>query len=353
MYRNLLSGKLLTSYQRSAQKERLDHVASNLLQKKYQPIVVRQYLCEWVHFVRYLEKHDLAVPSSFHAPDIERYFRARFPPGSSRRRRAIRAAVRIFVEMDDKGGFSRYVQAPRRSTNTLYAQAVPGYLEFIHKHRGIAKTITEKHAFQLAMFTDYLERVGVVAWKDVRAATLREFLSTQLTERKHLTRLSYASTLRTFHRWAFVNGILERDLSLAVASVRQYRLAGIPDTLTDDEVAKILQAVDRSTSIGKRNYAILLLAARFGMRPSDIRQLSLDHICWRDRQINLQQSKTENSLVLPLLQDVSVALIDYLRNAVRTLKFEISSFGTLPLTNRSAQTIACQRSFAMHFDEQD
>ncbi len=321
MYRNLLSRELLTSYLRSAHKEQLDHVASHLLQKKYLPIVVRQHLHEWVRFVRYLEKHNLAVPSSFHAPDVARYLGARFPAGSRSRLRGIRAAVRIFVEMDDEGRFSRRVQPPRRSTNTLYAQTVPGYLEFLRKHRGVSRKTISKRAFQLALFTDYLERVGVVAWKQVQAAVLRDFLSTQLTERKHLTRLSYASTLRTFHRWAFVHGMLERDLSPAAATVRQYRLAGIPDVLTDDEVAKLLQAVDRSTSIGKRDYAVLLLAARYGMRPGDIRQLSLDHIKWRDRQIDLQQSKTGNSLRLPLLQEVADALIDYLRDGRPNTKF--------------------------------
>jgi integrase len=79
-------------------------------------------------------------------------------------------------------------------------------------------------------------------------------------------------------------------------------------------VSSLLQAVDRSTAIGKRDYAVLLLAARYGMRPGDIRQLHLDDIQWRRRQIALQQSKTGRLLLLPLLSEVSDALIDYLRH---------------------------------------
>jgi integrase/recombinase XerD len=96
--------------------------------------------------------------------------------------------------------------------------------------------------------------------------------------------------------------------------VRQYRLAGIPDLLTDEEVTALLQAVDRSIALGKRDYAILVLAARYGMRPSDIRQLSLDHIDWRRCQIALPQAKTGRMLTLPLLPEVQDALIDYLRH---------------------------------------
>jgi integrase len=65
--------------------------------------------------------------------------------------------------------------------------------------------------------------------------------------------------------------------------------------------------------LGRRDYAILLLAARYGMRPGDIRQLSLDHIDWRGQQIALPQAKTGRPLVLPLLPEVSDALIAYLR----------------------------------------
>ena len=137
---------------------------------------------------------------------------------------------------------------------------------------------------------------------------------TQLTDKGPGTRRSYASTLRGFLRWAFLRGLLERDLSPAAASVRQYRLAGIPDLLTDAEVTALLQAVDRSTALGKRDYAILLMAARFGMRPGDIRQLSLDHIDWRGQQIALPQAKTGRLLVLPLLPEVADALIAYLRH---------------------------------------
>jgi integrase len=107
---------------------------------------------------------------------------------------------------------------------------------------------------------------------------------------------------------------LERDLSAAAATVRQYRLTGIPDLLTDEEVATLLQAVDRSTAVGKRDYAVLVLGARYGMRPGDIRQLSLDHIDWRGRQIALPQAKTGQLLVLPLLPEVADALIAYLRH---------------------------------------
>jgi site-specific recombinase XerD len=312
MFNGWFSGDLRSQYQQSVHKGRIDRAGNHLLKLKYVPVVVRQQLHEWVRFVHYLAERALPLPTSFHETEVKRYFAERFPKGSASRRRGIRAAIRIFLGIDDDGRFPRRVLAPPRPTNALFVQAVPAYLDFLRKHRGLSGRTLSKRTYQLILFTEYLERVGISTWKDAQPSALRKFL-TQLTGIKPATRLGYASTLRSFHRWAFSHGLLERDYSSAAAAVRQYRLAGIPDLLTDDEVAALLQAVNRSTALGKRDYAILLLGARYGMRPSDIRQLTLDHLDWRGRQIALSQAKTDRPLALPLLPEVQDALIDYLR----------------------------------------
>lgn len=313
MFNDWLSGELRSWYLQSAHKDRIDFVGGRLQVLKYLPAVVRLHLHEWVRFVRHLEEQALPLPGSIHDPAVRRYLEGRFPGGSPSRRRGIRASIRIFLEMDAAGRFDRRVLAPPRATNALFRRAVPAYLDFLRKHRGVAARTIGKRAFQLTLFTDYLEHTGISTWQEMQPAALRTFLATQLTDKAPGTRRSYASTLRGFLRWAFLQGLTGRDLSPAAATARQYRLAGIPDLLTDDEVVALLRAVDRSTPLGRRDYAILLLAARFGMRPGDIRRLSLDHVDWRGQQIALPQAKTGRSLVLPLLPEVADALIAYLR----------------------------------------
>ena len=313
MFHDWFSGQLRCWYLQSPHKERIDQAGTHLLRLKYLPVVVRQHLHEWVRFVRHLAECALPLPPSVHEAEVPRYVAVRLPRGSSSRRRGIRASIRIFLDIDADGRFPRRVTAPPRATNALFEQAVPAYLEFLQNHRGLSARTVRKRAFHLSAFTEHLARLGVSAWKDAQPSALRTFLVTQLTGIKPATRLAYASTLRSFHRWAYLQGLLQRDLSLAATGVRQYRLASIPDVLTDDEVAALLQAVDRSTALGKRDYAILILAARYGMRPGDIRQLTLDHIDWRGRQIAFSQAKTGRMLALPLLPEVQDALIDYLR----------------------------------------
>ncbi|MCM1062015.1 MAG: tyrosine-type recombinase/integrase [Eubacterium sp.] len=76
----------------------------------------------------------------------------------------------------------------------------------------------------------------------------------------------------------------------------------------------ILDSVDRSTALGKRNYAILLIAARLGIRATDIRNLKFDNLNWQTGEIRLVQHKTQNELVLPLTEEIGSAIIDYLQN---------------------------------------
>lgn len=89
---------------------------------------------------------------------------------------------------------------------------------------------------------------------------------------------------------------------------------------SNDEVSAMLEAVDRSADIGKRDYAILILAARTGLRSVDIRQLKLTDIKWGQGEIHVVQSKTQKPLILPLMEEVGDAISEYILNVRPKLK---------------------------------
>ena len=84
-------------------------------------------------------------------------------------------------------------------------------------------------------------------------------------------------------------------------------------SLPPDEVGAIEASIDRSGGAGKRNYAMLLLASRLGLRASDIAHLQFSNIDWEKNEIRIVQYKTGNPISLPLLSDVGNAIIDYLK----------------------------------------
>jgi integrase len=122
------------------------------------------------------------------------------------------------------------------------------------------------------------------------------------------------SILRSFLRHLHRCGILGHDVAATLPKVPGYKLAKIPSVWSAEEVEKLLAQVDRGSPQGKRDYAILLLAARLGMRVGDIVRLRLEHLRWEEKRIELTQSKTGRPLVLPLTEEVGWALVDHLRH---------------------------------------
>jgi integrase len=167
-----------------------------------------------------------------------------------------------------------------------------------------------KYARTLCVFAEYLEHPGVAELGDLRPRHVRDFYENRAGGRP---RRSYGSSLRAFLRWAATRHAVPVALADAIPRPRCYRLVTLPDVLAAVDLERILAAVDRSTPIGRRDYAVPLLAARYGLRPCDIRQLSLDHLDWRGMCLHIRQAKTGRPLVLPLLCDVADALTAYLR----------------------------------------
>jgi site-specific recombinase XerD len=320
MFSSWLSGKYKRWYRDSLYKHRIDHVGVSLVTKKYLRVVVIAHIIEWLRFTKHLKQRRLSVPSTVYAAEVQRYLKQRLPSGTGSRFRAIRASIRILIETDEEGNFPLRMRALGRPTTELFRKHVPEHLAFLRRHRDVTDKTISKRTLHLVFFTNFLDSAGVSSLKDIQAALIHDFL-TGLAGRKARTIHTYASTLRGFLRWAYINSLLDRDLSPAAKAVRQYQHAHVPDVLTQKEAHAVLDAANRSTAIGRRDYAVLLLAARYGLRPSDIRKLRLDDIVWRSATITLRQSKTGKDLALPLLPDVSKALIAYLQHGRPSTQF--------------------------------
>ena len=121
-------------------------------------------------------------------------------------------------------------------------------------------------------------------------------------------------TLRRYYRYLYLHGYIKVPLAerLPKASI-QGRMA-FPTIWKQDEIKKIEDSAERISPAGKRGYAMVLLASRLGLRIGDIRELKLQDIDWNKKQFSLIQHKTQKALLLPLLEDVGWAVIDYLKN---------------------------------------
>jgi integrase/recombinase XerD len=244
------------------------------------------------------------------ADAVRQYVAKRAEGLSASRSRVLRASIRIFLDADDRGQFRRRVGSPP-STPVWFGGTLTSYLQFVRAHRGLAEKTTRKYTQKLSAFAHYLEGAGIRELGGITPRHIREFYE---NVGRGTPRRSYGSTLRVFFRWAAAQSWVSGSLGDAIPRPRQYRYRTLPDVLGPSDVDRILGAVDRSTPLGRRDYAVLLLAARYGLRPSDIRQLTLDAIDWRGARIDIRQAKTGRPLALPLLPEVARGLSAYLRD---------------------------------------
>jgi integrase/recombinase XerD len=164
-------------------------------------------------------------------------------------------------------------------------------------------------------FLAYLEDVGVV---DLVALGVRDVSGFLLRERQRgLGRKTIAalrSCVADFLRFLAATGRTPSNLADRLPPHRHVRHESEPHLWTADEIRRVLAVIDRRSSCGKRDYAMILTTARLGLRISDLRQLELGDLDWRSKSITIVQRKTGRRLSLPLLDDVGWAIIDYVRD---------------------------------------
>jgi integrase len=119
--------------------------------------------------------------------------------------------------------------------------------------------------------------------------------------------------IRSFLRYLHYKGLVDADLSLAVPKVARWRLSTLPKYLPAAQVRQVLRHCDRTTVLGRRDYAIMLLLARLGLRAGEVVKLRLEDIDWENTRITVCGKGRWAQLPLPA--DVAKAIASYLRHA--------------------------------------
>lgn len=188
------------------------------------------------------------------------------------------------------------------------------YQQYCRDRRHLRPLTVSERIRAISMFLHFAGARDVQRLQDLQPADLTAFVVSRQQWRPK-TVSQNVSSVRLFLQFLNMRGILPHDLSHVLPTIRVTQDATIPSVWDPELVPKLLDVVDRSSPRGKRDYVILLLAARLGLRVTDIRTLRLDEINWGAATIDLTQSKTDAALRLPLSEEVGEALIDYLRFA--------------------------------------
>ena len=228
-------------------------------------------------------------------------------------RRHAECAVKLLVDFAKKGRIERArTEIQATQLHPTMQKTLRDYEQYCKDRLHLRPSTLCRRTTNLTIFLDFLHSRKGRTLDQIQAADLSEFVSC----RDHLNRKTVAvivSDVRSFLRFLTMRDILQKDLSAELPKIHVPRDATIPSVWDQELNVRLLGAVDRSSAKGKRDYAILLLACRLGLRAGDIRTLKLDNLRWEDSTIEITQAKTGTPLRLPLTNEVGEALIDYLK----------------------------------------
>jgi len=284
----------------------LDSFAAVLSALGYARASIRDRLWTVAALGRWLKRRGLS------ATDLTREAAATFlrrRASRSRVHRGAAATLRLLLEHLET---NRIIQAPAPVSAPAIAQLQARYETYLREDRGLSPVTGPRHWFVLGRFLRQRFGDGPITPRLITTDDVTRYVVDQIPGRSPASAQLHASALRSFLRFLWQTGQSDIDLTAAIPPVRRWRLVDVPKYLTPDDVTRLLDGCDRSSPVGRRDYAILLLLARLGLRGGEVVRLELDDIDWHTGELTVRGKGAVRSR-LPLPCDVGDALATYLR----------------------------------------
>ncbi len=286
---------------------------------------IRIYLWAWGRFHRFMDDHHIR---EYREEVVMKYIKSTYGQSEIQnlthyQKDHLRQCI-CLIQFHDTGEIPIYIdRKPKYEITDAFRSVVDEYLD--HKKSMRVSDITLKaHRWHLYQFSDYLISREVQSIDFLSPLELMYYASEIFPDEPAAKNQSLI-VVRRFLNYLYDKGYIKRNLSQVVPKDNYRQQAKLPSVYTKDEIRQILQSIDRSTSIGKRNYVIILLAVRLGMRASDICALKFKHLNWSESKVSFTQMKTGRDVSLPLPSEVGEGIINYIKNG-RPISNEKSIF---------------------------
>ena len=223
--------------------------------------------------------------------------------------------INAISEYQITGAVDMYLTSARKEYifPESFNESADSYIAYREKIGIIPKSIQISRLY-LFRFFSFLETKDIRSVDSITVPVVLDFLKS-LSAFEKPTINAIMRTVRLYLKYCFENGFIQDNLFPKLPNPHYNRNSRLPSTYTAQEVRDTLSAIDRGNPCGIRDYAIILLLVRLGLRSSDVANLRFSNIDWENDMIRLTQVKTGNTLELPLLSDVGEAIINYLKNA--------------------------------------
>jgi integrase/recombinase XerD len=235
-------------------------------------------------------------------------------PGHSQDDPDVAAVARVLKTYFEERGLLAGVPAPEAP------QELTGYQQYLTALRGLALGTIADHRATVSEFLQFIaDKRPAMSLGQLTPRELEAFVQQVAARVSRATLQHVVAHLRSFLRWLAAQGAAPKGLESQIDTPRVYRQEQLPRALRWETVRMLLESIDRRTAVGRRDYAMLLLIATYGLRSSEIVALTLDDFAWRRGELRVPRRKVDGVLTLPLTDDAGTAVLDYIQHGRPTL----------------------------------
>ncbi len=219
--------------------------------------------------------------------------------------------------------FETYKKSIKRSTlpTQLYNNYPKEWKKTVLHFEYYCKNVRQNSKKTTEIKTKYAERTisylyqnGLTSLSNIKKENVVLFVDFMINKTQRVKE-RYFSVLKQFLEYLFIEDIINTDLTNCVPTVKKVSNKKIPTVLKTNEIKELLDSINKDTKVGKRDYVIILIAARFGLRIGDILNIKLKNIDWENYKLTVEQTKNHNLNILPLTKEIGWAIIDYIKNS--------------------------------------
>jgi site-specific recombinase XerD len=221
-----------------------------------------------------------------------------------------RAALKRWLSvLREEGAIAPAVPPPLTSHDRIFKE----FDAYLRTERGLAPRSIVRHLPTVRRFLHEVCPTGDDDLGKISQEDVIRYIERHAQDWSPGTGKAMCWSLRAFLRYLHHRGLNPRPLAGCVPSMRRWRLATLPTYLSAAQVQKALDGCDRATAMGRRDYAILMMLAKLGLRADEVATLTLDDIDWRAGEMTVR-AKGRQRAQMPIPPDVGAAIVAYLRN---------------------------------------
>lgn len=298
--------KVLSSFVRGPLEPHVAGFAAQLLARGYSRTSAAQHVCFIAHLDRWMSAEGVGL-DGLSGSVIERYLAARRAAGYAQYL-SVKALRPLLDYLAPLGVLPVPPEVPPGPVEELLGR----FRDYLVGERGLTLGTARGYVDFVRPFVVTRLRGDVLDLAGISAADVTGFVLAACPGRAVGSAKLIVCALRSLLGWLHLSGQVPAPLAAAVPSVAGWRLTGLPKGLEPGQLGRLLAAPDRRTPTGRRDYAVLLLLARLGLRAGEVARLGLDDMDWRRGEITIL-GKGNRSERLPLPGDVGAAIAAYLR----------------------------------------